>query len=61
METEDRVLVIRRIHVTYVLRATSAVRDIVDRVHRMHAMSCPLYRTLRTSIDITTEVRVEDE
>jgi len=53
--------VIRRIHVTYRLSAPAAARDVVERVHAIHAMSCPIYRSLYKAIDITTEVKLEDE
>ena len=58
VEKEDGVLVIRRVHVVYELAAADAHRETVERVHRMHAMFCPVYRTLHRSIDITTEVRL---
>ncbi len=44
VETEDGVLVIRRIHVEMRLQAPSTARETVDRVHGMYAMRCPLYR-----------------
>jgi uncharacterized OsmC-like protein len=53
--------VIRRIHVTYRLAAPAAVREVVERVHAVHTMSCPIYRSLHTAIDITTEVQLEAE
>ncbi len=52
----DGVIVIRRIHVTYRLRADEAHRETIERVHGFHADKCPVYRTLKDSIDITTEV-----
>jgi uncharacterized OsmC-like protein len=52
---DEGVLVIRRVHVTYRLEAGEEHRETVDRVHEMHADYCPVYRTLRDSIDITTE------
>jgi uncharacterized OsmC-like protein len=55
------VLIIRRIHVTYHLRAPPAARDTIDRVHGFHQRFCPVYRSLAAAIDITTELRVEDD
>jgi len=52
---DDGVLVIRRVHVTYRLKAGVEHRDTIDRVHDFHADKCPVYRTLKNSIDITTE------
>jgi uncharacterized OsmC-like protein len=53
--------VIRRIHVTYRLSAPAASRDVVERVHAIHTMNCPIYRSLFKAIDITTEVKLEEE
>jgi uncharacterized OsmC-like protein len=54
VETEEGVLVIRRIHVTLRLVASEDVRDTVERVHGIYAMRCPLYRTLRSAIALTS-------
>jgi uncharacterized OsmC-like protein len=48
------VLVIRRIHVAFSLRAPSEVRETVERVHGFYAMKCPIYRSLHTAIEITS-------
>ena len=55
MEKEaDGVLVIRRVHVAYRLAADESHSSAVERVHGFHADKCPVYRTLKDSIDITT-------
>lgn len=54
VETEDGVLVIRRIHVTFQLAAPEQARETVERVHSIYAMSCPLYRTLHKTIQLTS-------
>jgi len=54
VETEDNVLVIRRIHVAMKLVAANDVRDVVERVHGFYAMRCPLYRTLHDAIQLTS-------
>jgi uncharacterized OsmC-like protein len=41
--------------VTYQLKADEAERETIERVHGFHADKCPVYRTLKDSIDITTE------
>jgi uncharacterized OsmC-like protein len=56
VETEDGVLVIRRIHVSLRLAASEDVRETVNRVHDMYAMRCPLYRTLHTAIALSSSV-----
>ncbi len=60
VETEEGVLVIRRIHVTYHLQAEPGSAEVVARVHGMHAGKCPVYRSLAGCIDITTEVVREE-
>jgi uncharacterized OsmC-like protein len=56
--TEDKVLVIRSIHVTYSLKAADDLRDTIVRVHRVHHNSCPVYRSLSGSIKITTALKM---
>ena len=45
VETEENVLVIRRIHVAMRLIASQDVKATVEKVHGIYAMRCPLYRT----------------
>jgi uncharacterized OsmC-like protein len=54
VETEDGVLVVRRIHVEMQLAASPEFRETVDRVHGIYAMNCPLYRTLHNAIQLTS-------
>ena len=52
-------LVVKRIHVTYHLRATEENRATAERVHGFHAQFCPVYRTISGSVDITTSLEME--
>jgi uncharacterized OsmC-like protein len=54
METDEGVLVIRRIHVAIHLKAPEQVKETVERVHTNYAMHCPLYRTLHKTIHLTS-------
>ena len=56
VELEEKVLVIRRIHVKLELRAAPEHHETARRVHGFFADRCPLYRTLRSAIAITTEL-----
>ncbi len=56
VETEEGVLVIRRIHVAMRLAALEQTRDVVERVHGLYAMHCPLYRTLHGAIALSSSV-----
>ena len=58
IEKEGKVLVIKRIHVTYTLRGVTSDedREKVERAHGFHADYCPVARSIRDSIDITTEL-----
>lgn len=59
VETEDRVLIIRRIHVVLRLKAAAEHRPTAERVHGIFADFCPVYRTLKPAIAITTELAFE--
>lgn len=61
VETEDGVLVIRRIHVTLRLRSSEANRETVERVHGVYAMKCPLYRTLHGAIALSSSYELVPE
>ena len=54
VESEDGVLVIKRIHVAMRLAAPEDTRATVERVHGVYAMRCPLYRTLHSAIALSS-------
>jgi uncharacterized OsmC-like protein len=57
VELEGKVLVIKRIAVTYTgLDIAEGDRDKVERVLAVHADGCPVARSLKGAIDITTEL-----
>ena len=56
VELEEKVLVLRRIHVRLELRVAADQRDTAERVHGFFANACPLYRSLKGTIAITTEL-----
>jgi uncharacterized OsmC-like protein len=58
VETDEGVLVIRRIHVVLRLVAPQEVKDTVERVHDIYAMRCPLYRTFYKTIQLTSSVEL---
>jgi len=58
VETEDGVLVIRRIHVAMRLVAPESARETVERTHGVYAMHCPLYRTLHKAIRLSSSVEL---
>jgi uncharacterized OsmC-like protein len=58
VETEDGVLVIRRIKVAMRLKASADHRDTIERVHGFYAMRCPLYRTLHGAIALSSTVDI---
>jgi uncharacterized OsmC-like protein len=61
IEKDEGVLVIRRIHVRLELRAASEHRETAYRVHGFFADRCPVYRTLKPAISITTELTFQPE
>jgi uncharacterized OsmC-like protein len=58
IETEDNVLIIRRIHVAMRLRAPEKSRATVERVHGIYQMNCPLYRTLHDAIQLSSSFEI---
>ena len=57
---DGKVLVIKRIHVTYHLKLKPEQRETAERVHGFHADYCPVARSIKGCIDITTELQLED-
>jgi uncharacterized OsmC-like protein len=53
--------VIKRIHVRYHLRLRPEQREAAERAHGVHQSHCPVARTLRGSVGITTELALETE
>ncbi|HEX9922834.1 MAG TPA: OsmC family protein [Anaerolineae bacterium] len=60
IENDDKVLVIRRIHVTYQLKVAPDQRETAERVHGFHADFCPVARTIKGCVDITTSLELID-
>ena len=58
VESEEGVLVISRIHVAMRLVAPQDAKETVERVHGIYAMRCPLYRTLRNTIQLTSSLEL---
>lgn len=56
VELDGKVLVLRRIHVVLELRAAEAHREAAERVHGFYADHCPLYRSLKPALAITSEL-----
>jgi organic hydroperoxide reductase OsmC/OhrA len=57
VEKEDKVLVLRRIHLR--LRAPEEARATAERVHAVYAAGCPLFRSLGGSIAMSSELIFE--
>lgn len=60
IENEDGVLVIKRIHVLLHLKAPADARETVERVHGFYQQKCPVYRSIRTAIAVTTAYEIEE-
>lgn len=54
MEVEGNVLILRRIKTNYKLRAPEAQREVIERIHAIHADHCPVARSLKGAIEIQT-------
>lgn len=61
VESEDGVLVIKRIHVVYTLAVDEeADREAVQRAFERHMPYCPVYRSIGPAIEITTALELVD-
>lgn len=56
---DGNVLVIKRIHVTYHLRAAKEHWETIERVQGIHADYCPVARTIRGCVEVTTSLDLE--
>ena len=54
------VLVVRRIHVEYNLKLDMEKLEEAKRAHEFHANNCPVARTIRDCVDITTSLNIEE-
>ena len=60
IELEENVLVIRRIHVRLILKAGNVHREAAARAHAVFADRCPIYRSLKGAIAMSTELVFEE-
>ena len=58
VEVEGKVLVIKRIKQTFHLAADEGDRETVERVLSVYADSCPVARSIKGSIEITSEMEL---
>jgi uncharacterized OsmC-like protein len=57
---EDKILVIKKIHVRYTLRGCAEEkRDAAERAHSHHAARCPVARSIEKAIEISTDLTFE--
>ena len=56
VETEGKILVVKRIRQTFHLIADEKDREKIERVLKVYADSCPVARSVKGSIEITSEL-----
>jgi uncharacterized OsmC-like protein len=56
VETEKKILVVRRIKQIFHLTADEKDRDKIERVLGVYADSCPVARSIKGSIEISSEL-----
>lgn len=61
VETEDGVLIIKRIHVAMHLDAPEEAMETARRVHDLYAMNCPLYRTFHNTIQLSSSLEIGNQ
>ncbi|HEU4493789.1 MAG TPA: OsmC family protein [Rubrobacteraceae bacterium] len=58
VETEGKVLVIKRIKQTLYLTASEEDRPTIERVLEVYADSCPVVRSVKNSIEVSSELNL---
>ena len=62
LEKDRGVLVIKRVHVSYVLNVSSELisekKNAIQRAFNLHPESCPVYKSIHKSINITKELEI---
>ncbi len=56
IETEKKILVLKRIEQTFHLSAEEKDREKIERVINVYADSCPVARSIKGSIEITSKL-----
>jgi uncharacterized OsmC-like protein len=56
IETENKVLVVKRIRQTFHLTADGTDRETIERVLDVYEDGCPVARSIKNSIEITSEL-----
>jgi uncharacterized OsmC-like protein len=56
IELEDGILVLRRIRVVIHLQADESERAAAERVAATYERQCPIYRSIRSAVDISSEL-----
>lgn len=51
-------LVVKRIHVAYILELERSQVEAAERAHAAHHPRCPVYKTLEGCVEMTTELNV---
>ena len=54
-------LIIKRIHVSYQLKAEESERETAERVLGFHANHCPVARSIEGCIDVTTSLEMRPQ
>ena len=60
IEKDGKVLVIRRIHVAYHLKLKPEHQETAQKVHGFHSDFCPVARSIKGSIEVSTELNMMD-
>ena len=55
---DEKVLIIRRIEVSYRLKIPTKHRETAERVHEFHARFCPVARSIEGAIEIATRLEL---
>jgi uncharacterized OsmC-like protein len=60
IEKKGDLIILRRVHVTYHLKAGPGDRETVERVHGFHAGRCPVAQSIAGCVEVTTSMEMEE-
>jgi len=60
IELDEKILVVKRIHVNYTLKLDREKHEAAERAHELHARYCPVARTIWNCVDISTSLEMHE-
>lgn len=61
LEAEDRLLLLKRVHLRYHLRVPRGKREAAERAVAVHERGCPVYQSLQRGFAVTWDTDIVEE